>query len=110
MAEVIYKERFVWASEKNDANKVKHEGISFELATEVFEDPYAVEIFDEDHSTIDEDRYSYIGSTAIGVINGQCLSVSITYRDDLIRIISAREADPEEKRRYYGTFSEFAGK
>ncbi|GHU72918.1 hypothetical protein FACS189450_11650 [Spirochaetia bacterium] len=46
MADIVYKDKFIWDAAKNELNKEKHPGISFELATGVFDDPYAVEIYD----------------------------------------------------------------
>ncbi|GHV74796.1 hypothetical protein AGMMS49940_20980 [Spirochaetia bacterium] len=80
MADIVYKDKFIWDAAKNEVNKEKHPGISFELATEVFDDPYTVEIYDTENSSDDEERYNVIGTTAIGVINGQCIAVSITNR------------------------------
>ncbi|GHT92082.1 hypothetical protein FACS1894140_3610 [Spirochaetia bacterium] len=55
----------------------------------MFDDPYAVEIYDDENSLLDEERFNVTGTTAIGVINGQYITVSITYREDLA---CAREA------------------
>jgi uncharacterized DUF497 family protein len=107
MADVIYRDRFVWDEEKNTLNKAKHPGISFELATEVFDDPYAVEVYDGENSLLDEDRFNVTGTTAIGVINGQYITVSITYRGRYIRIFSARKADVIEIRRYNESLAKF---
>jgi uncharacterized DUF497 family protein len=40
-------------------------------------------------------------SNAIGLVEGRMLFVSYTMRGDVIRIISARGAEPHEKRRYH---------
>jgi uncharacterized DUF497 family protein len=93
----VYKDRYIWNSEKNALNQQKH-GISFEEATGVFDDPFSYEIFDEDNST-DEDRYRVTG-TITGFINGRFVTVSVTYRDELIRIFSARDAEPDEIEEY----------
>jgi uncharacterized DUF497 family protein len=107
MADVVYKDKFIWDAAKNEANKEKHPGISFELATEVFDDPYAVEVYDDENSLLDEERFNVTGTTAIGVINGQYITVSITYRGRFIRIFSARKADPIEIRRYNESLAKF---
>jgi uncharacterized DUF497 family protein len=109
MADVVYKDKFIWDAAKNELNKEKHPGISFELATEVFDDPYAVEVYDggPKNSLLDEERFNVIGTTAIGVINGQYITVSITYRGRYIRIFSARKADPTEIRRYNESLAKF---
>jgi hypothetical protein len=37
----------------------------------------------------------------VGMVEGRLLFVAYTLRDDRIRIISAREAEPRERRRYH---------
>ncbi len=54
-----------------------------------------MEIYDEEHSDYDEERY-----IAIGLVN-EVLYVVYTDREDHIRIISARRAEPIEERLYY---------
>ncbi|MDR0486879.1 MAG: BrnT family toxin [Treponema sp.] len=44
--DVIYKGRFIWNKLKAEASQRKH-GITFEKATEVFDDPFFVEEYDE---------------------------------------------------------------
>jgi uncharacterized DUF497 family protein len=78
-------------------NQKKH-GISFEEAVGVFDDPFSYEVFDGDNS-LDEDRYRVTG-TITGFINGRFVTVSVTYRDELIRIFSARDAEPSEIEEY----------
>ena len=93
----VYKERYIWSNEKNDLNKQKH-NISFEEATGVFDDPFSYEAFDEENS-FDEDRYRVTG-TVTGIIQGRFVTVSVTYRDELIRIFSARDAESKEIEEY----------
>lgn len=50
---------FEWDSAKAAANLRKH-GVSFEEARSVFYDEFAVQFFDEDHST-DEERFLLLG-------------------------------------------------
>lgn len=87
---------FEWDENKNTTNKKKH-GLSFEEAKEVFSDDNAILFDDPDHS-IGEERF-----LIIGMIKSQkiCI-VSHCYRDndDVIRIISAREATKNEKKTY----------
>lgn len=87
---------FEWDEEKNELNKSKH-GISFEKATEVFDDPDRVEYFDELHSD-EEDRWIVIGYA------GDILFVVFTEREsgNVTRLISARRATAYERREYYG--------
>lgn len=88
--------KFDWDENKNTINKKKH-GLSFEEAKEVFFDDNAVLFDDPDHS-VGEERF-----LIIGMIKSQkiCI-VSHCYKDndDIIRIISAREATKNEKKSY----------
>lgn len=88
--------KFSWDENKNYANKKKH-GLSFEEAKEVFGDENAILFDDPDHS-FEEDRFLIIGAIKSTKI---CI-VSHCYRDDdnVIRLISAREATKNEKRMY----------
>ena len=87
---------FEWDENKNDINKRKH-GLSFETAQEVFYDNAAVLFDDPDHSA-DEERFLIIGMLRSSKI---CI-VSHCYResDNVIRIISAREATKHERKVY----------
>ena len=92
---------FTWDDNKAKANVRKHK-VLFEVAAEVFLDKYAVDFPDELHSE-DEDRYKIIGRT-----RNKTLILSVIYVErngvdnvELYRIISAREADREEKK-FYG--------
>ena len=90
--------RFEWDPLKAAANLTKH-GISFEEAETVFADEAALLIDDPDHST-EEDRFILLGlSVRLRVL----LVVHCYYEDDeVIRIISARKADRQERRHYTG--------
>jgi uncharacterized protein len=84
---------FEWDSAKELANRTKH-GVDFRTAARVFLDPYLIEFDDRDAKG--ELRFS-----AIGMVDGRVLFVSYTIRGDVIRIISARGAEPHEKRKYH---------
>ena len=84
---------FEWDEEKSRLNYLKH-GIRFETATHIFEDEDRMEFYDEAHSS-EEDRYQ-----TIGMVN-KILFVVYTERNDRIRLISAREATPMERRIYH---------
>ena len=83
---------FEWDSEKARINKQKH-NVSFETAANVFLDEDRIEELDEEHS-IDEDRWKVIGKVK------DILFVVYTEREEKIRLISARRATAEERRRY----------
>lgn len=87
---------FEWDENKNTINKNKH-CLSFEEAKEVFDDENAVLFDDPDHS-IGEERFLIIGMVKSQKI---CI-VSHCYRDNdnVIRIISARQATKNEKKTY----------
>ncbi len=85
---------FEWDDAKNKINKIKH-GINFKTAARVFSDPYCLEEYDEEHSDY-EDRWK-----ALGVVD-DILLVIYTERGNFTRLISAREATPAERSKYYG--------
>jgi uncharacterized DUF497 family protein len=78
---------------KDEANRRKH-GIDFRTAAKVFLDPFIVEFDDRD--TANELRFN-----ALGLVDGRMLLVTYTMRGDVVRIISARGAEPDEKRKYH---------
>ena len=90
---------FEWDEEKNKSNKKKH-GVSFEMAVRVFLDEKRIEKFDEEHSTLDEQRYNIIGRVADMLV----LFVVATDRNGNIRLISARPAEKEEKDEYHENY------
>ncbi|MGI9279867.1 MAG: BrnT family toxin [Endozoicomonas sp.] len=86
---------FEWDEEKRLKNMQKH-GIDFVSVISIFDDPNAIEQFDDKNSTY-EDRYQIIGMARPGV-----LFVAFTERDggNTIRIISARRAERSEIAKY----------
>lgn len=88
--------RFDWDPIKAAANIRNHDGLTFEEAETVFGDPLAAVFLDKDHS-IEEKREIIIGYSS----EQRLLVVCFTEREeDLIRIISARRADPDERRKH----------
>ena len=90
---------FEWDPGKAKKNLAKHK-ISFQRASTIFLDPFALSIFDDEHS-IDEERWITLGKDSNGIL----IVVSHTFRKiDLntctIRIISARRATRKEGRQY----------
>lgn len=88
---------FEWDNRKNASNREKH-GISFETAQLVFNDPYQLSI--QDRYVEGEERWQTIGE-----INGIAIViVAHTFRErdgeEVIRVISARQATKQEKQRY----------
>ena len=91
----VYLDTFVWDTAKNEQNKIKHAGLSFELASRIFNDPYLYCDYDYSHSD-NEDRQKYIGQ-----IMGRFIATVIaTDRDGFKRIISARKATKTEVKLY----------
>lgn len=86
--------KFDWDEVKERANIAKH-GLSFQAAALVFLDPLLLEF--EDSGLYDESRWN-----VIGMVDGRLLFVTYTERGDRVRIISARGAEPHERRRYHG--------
>ena len=84
---------FEWDSAKELANRTKH-GVDFRTAAQVFLDPYVIEFDDLDASG--ELRFN-----AIGLVDGRMLFVTYAMRGDMVRIMSARGAEPHEKRKYH---------
>jgi len=78
---------FEFDKRKSQINKKKH-GIDFDEAQALWEDPSRVEI---PAKTIDEERYLLIGTIA-----DKFWSAIFTYRNDKVRIISARRSRKEE--------------
>ena len=90
--------RFEWDQPKATANLKKH-GISFEEAQSVFYDEFAIQFYDDDHSS-SEDRFIMLGMSS----SARVLVVCHCEREsgDLIRIISARKATKLESAFYGG--------
>ena len=85
---------FAWTPEKEQHNIIKH-GINFMDAVEVFRDPFRMERHDDDGSA-EEDRWQTMG------FFNNVLFVVYTEREDITWIISARVAEPFERRIYNG--------
>ena len=90
---LYHEQRFVWDSEKATSNRSKH-GIAFEKACEVFFDPF---IKLEDASVETEGREAAIGLTEDWEL---LFVVHLLREEDAIRIISARAATTQERRKY----------
>ena len=83
---------FEWDPNKAKSNYKKH-GVRFADAVGVFEDERAITIQDEHES---EDRFITIGRDFLS----RTLVVIYTFRDVVIRIISARKATVRERKIY----------
>jgi uncharacterized protein len=85
---------FEWDDEKALENLRKH-GISFSEASTVFADPLSRTIPDPSHSEAEE-RLIILGESGLQ----HTLVVVHTYRGEVIRIISARNATTRERKDY----------
>ena len=84
----------IWDPAKALLNKVKH-GVDFEEAATVFRDPLLLVQPDLEHSQ-EEERWVTLGKSV-----WQLLLVVVHTEDErTIRLISARKAEPKERRRY----------
>jgi len=81
-----------WDLEKAFANWRSH-GIDFADAATALEDEFALTVQDDDP---DEERFVTLGEDALG----RLLVVVYTWRGDEPRLISARKAEPRERKQY----------
>ena len=87
---------FEWNHDKAASNLRKH-GVSFEEAARVFLDPNRIETFDG-RQAYGEDRWK-----SVGLVESALIAVVYTVRGrggDVIRMISARKADADERAQY----------
>jgi uncharacterized protein len=91
--------RFEWDAEKDRSNQKKHDRIDFETASRVFFDPNLV--LYKERMVDGEQRWH-----GIGAVGKTVLLVVHVYREEnvngeeVVRIISAREAGQRERRIY----------
>lgn len=87
--------KFEWDADKARINLKKH-GVDFEEASTSFNDPLAKLNYDLDHS-FEEDREIIIGHSIFKRLMIVCFTERTGHR---IRIISARLANPRERKSY----------
>jgi len=85
---------FEWHTYKAEINTKKH-NVSFDEAKTIFGDKRHLEFPDREHSD-EELRYLAIGRSE----NGRLLTIVFTERGTKLRLISARMAEPWERREY----------
>jgi hypothetical protein len=88
---------FEWDAAKATENARKH-GVTFDQAPTVFGDPLGLLMPDPDHSE-GEERYLVLGMSA----QQRILVVAFAERPPRTRLISARPATRQERRRYEAT-------
>ena len=86
--------RFEWNARKAAANLRKH-GVGFDEAASVFFDALSATGNDPDHS-LDERRFVTFGMSS----SGRLLVVAHLQHDEVIRIITARQATRAERKLY----------
>ena len=91
--------KFEWDNTKASKNLEKH-GVSFEEASSVFYDEFAVQFYDKGHSELEDDRFLILG------ISNKSRMLLICHCEkqsgDVLRIISARKATKNERKSYHG--------
>ena len=89
--------RFEWDENKNRENRKKH-GVSFEIAMEVFDDPFS--LTSRDRIVEGEERLWTLGRVEDLNILVVVHTVVDERNEEVIRIISARKATPRERAFY----------
>lgn len=87
------KTEITWDSVKAKSNRLKH-GVFFSEVEPVFYDPNAISF--EDRESQGEARFIVIGLDSLA----RLVVVAYTYRDSVIRVISARKASKAEQSVY----------
>ena len=87
-------DEFEWDDDKAARNWRDH-AVTFEMARDAFRDVFAIEVLDHEQDP-NEERYALIG-----MVEHRLLFVAYTLRGNGIRIISARKAEPYERRKYH---------
>lgn len=83
-----------WDDDKAERNIARH-GVTFEEAASCFYDELAY-IFEDERHSCDEARDTVIGYSS----RNRLLLVVFTERGEALRIISARRAEPKERKLY----------
>ncbi len=90
--------KYEWDENKNILNQQKH-GVSFEEAKEVFDDPLHISKLDHRFSYFEE-RWITVGATKKEKILVVANLFFTDEGEEIIRIISARKANSNERRVY----------
>jgi uncharacterized DUF497 family protein len=85
--------QFEWDRDKAKANLAKH-AVSFEQACEVFFDPFVRVVDASDQQEVRDAAIGYAEDSSLLFV------VHVIRHEETIRIISARQATSEEKKRY----------
>jgi uncharacterized DUF497 family protein len=91
--------QFEWDDRKNASNFKKHR-ISFETAALVFDDP--LHTTTQDRDVDGEERWQTVGLVDEVLLLLVAHTLEDVDEDETVRIISARKATPQERRRHEG--------
>ena len=94
---------FTWDDEKERINIRKH-GIDFKAAVNVFLDEYAIFEYNSVDERTGEERWDAIGFFEAGIMFVVYVERITIDGNDVIRIISARQAEKREKKRYVSNY------
>lgn len=83
---------FEWDEQKAQSNVKKHR-VHFRQVIPAFFDPFRLEYVDPE---LAEERFRLIGE-----VQGRLVFIVYTWRDNAVRIISARKATKDEREKYY---------
>lgn len=91
--------KFEWNENKALKNLEKYK-VSFEEASSVFYDEFAVQFYDAKHSELEEDHFLLLG------VSNKSRMLMICHCEkqsgNVLRIISARKATKNERKFYHG--------
>ena len=91
---MVENDDFQWDDAKAARNVADH-GVTLEIGRLAFDDPFAVAREDR-REQYGEDRH-----VLLGMVEDRLLAVAYALRGARVRIISARLAEPRERRRYH---------
>ncbi len=97
--------QYEWDAKKNRQNRQEHAGVSFEMASAALEDEFCLAYKNRADEGSGEQRWISLGSARLVPDSPLILAVAHVYREaphgeEITRIISARQADNREIRRY----------
>ena len=95
--------KFEWDNKKNRVNTRRH-GVTFEEASEIFNDPFHISVLDKRFDYLEE-RWITVGLTGKGrIIVAGHLYIFTEDGEEVIRIIAARKATKKERKQYETVF------
>ncbi len=91
--------KYDWDKNKAKTNIESH-AVAFEEAVLVFTDEWAIEKYDKTHSDIEEERFTIIGLAKLRLLRVTYTVEIDDGNNEIIKIISAREAKGFDKKDY----------